>query len=381
MGPRGNSQTLLLTGHGQRVFGPVAEAFGSADFAVANLECPLVERSSPVAKPGKNHGAAPGCSLGLKEAGLRAVGLANNHILDHGWAGIESTIRACRQAGLETFGAGEDLVAADIWLVKELRGLRVAFAAVCEREWCFADDRSGGAAPLDVIRFARLVRARQGGYDVLILLVHGGTEYMPLPSPRFQNTCRFLVELGADAVLCQHSHVAGACEWHQGRPILYGQGNLLAPRELQMTRAWHWGCVALLEIEPETRHIVLRRVPYVQSLDQVGVRGMSAAETSEFEAQMAALDQEVTQPESVHSAWREHCERQKNAYFARLRGYVGWRQRLNVRLPMAEQLSPGAAKRQWLNLLRCDAHREAAETVLEASCGWPLPRGGDRERG
>jgi len=298
--------------------------------------------------------------------------LANNHIMDHGCAGLRTTLQTLNASGLGAVGAGENLAEADRWLVKTFGGLRVAFAAFCEREWCFAGPRHAGGAPLDLIHFTRLVAHRRGSYDVLVVLLHGGAEHVPLPSPRFQDTCRFLVEQGANAIICQHSHIAGAMEYYQGAPIVYGQGNLLALNSaLRTLCSWHIGCLIRLEINPSDRQIVARRLPFVQSFDTVGVRGMSASERGAFDEAMSRLDQQVQDSEQVLAAWKEFCAKRKLSYYSLLKGHTGLVRRVQCRLGVFERMIPREAKRVWLNLLRCDAHHESLESILEATCGWP----------
>lgn len=366
-----DAEIQLASGVGSRTFGALAEVFRTADFALVNLESPLVNDATPAPKIGPHLRGDPRCAAGLMQAGIHALNLSNNHIMDYGWPGLASTLAACEQAGLETFGAGRNLKEADRWLVKELRGLRVAFAGLSDREWSFAGPGHAGGAPLDPIRFTRLITQRRGSFDFLVVLVHGGTEHHPLPSPRFQDTCRFLVEQGADAVICQHSHIAGACEWHRERPIVYGQGNLLAPRRRPTSRAWHLGFLVRLEFAPSSRRVSLERIPFMQHWDCAGVRTLRPDEEAEFSAEMRRLDEQITDPTAVEAAWQEHCRRQTRSYLSHVRGYTGWWRRIHNRLPFVERLLSAERKRLWLQMLRCEAHREALETVLESACDWP----------
>ena len=375
LGPVGRVQDMLVNGDTHQVFGPVAEAFEQADFAVVNLECPLANAPTPIPKPGLNFLTSVECAAAFRDSGIGALGLANNHIMDQGWRGLESTLRACHQVGLETFGAGRNLEAADRWLIKRIGGVRVAFAAMCEREWCFGGLAFAGAAPLDPIRFTRLISVRRKSFDYLIVLLHGGAEYHPLPSPRLQDTCRFLVEQGADVVVCQHSHIAGACETFRGRPIVYGQGNLLAPRSRggQVNASWNLGFLAELTIRHCTGKVELKRIPYVQCRETPGIRRMLLSEAGPFAAESDRLDALVADPDAVLRAWVDYCTERRVFYWLSLRGNVGWRRRILRRLGLTDQFVPMTVRRALLNLLRCDAHREALEQILESSCGWPDP--------
>jgi len=39
--------------------------------------------------------------------------------------------------------------------------------------------------------------------------------------------CKFFIDSGVDAIVCQHSHCAGSFEHYKNRPIIYGQGNFI----------------------------------------------------------------------------------------------------------------------------------------------------------
>lgn len=81
----------------------------SAYLVVANLECQLIERSSPIRKTGPILGVPPSCAEALQKAGVGLLTLANNHLLDHGEAGLRHTMAVCRQTGIATVGAGANL--------------------------------------------------------------------------------------------------------------------------------------------------------------------------------------------------------------------------------------------------------------------------------
>ncbi len=86
--------------------------FKQADFAIINLESPLVEKKS-VPVPGKcTLRGATGWASTLKKSGIHLVTLANNHMMDYGEKGLLSTIEALHKADIDYVGAGKDSYAA-----------------------------------------------------------------------------------------------------------------------------------------------------------------------------------------------------------------------------------------------------------------------------
>jgi poly-gamma-glutamate capsule biosynthesis protein CapA/YwtB (metallophosphatase superfamily) len=192
--PIGDNVPLLRAGDKKGLFNDLLGELESADLRLANLECPLIQGPSPIRKTGPVFGADPECIRGIKAGGFDLLCLANNHILDHGAGGLKSTLEVCRSAGIETVGAGENLEFARRMWIRQVAGVRVGVLAMAEHEFSIATRKDWGANPLDLIEYVRTVQARRGEFDYLIVLVHGGDEFL-VPSPRIKKTCQFLVEM------------------------------------------------------------------------------------------------------------------------------------------------------------------------------------------
>lgn len=201
-----------------------------ADARAINLEAPLYDGSSPIEKAGPALSAPTACAKGL--AGLGPIlALSNNHILDHGVAGLESTFKALRGQGIPFFGAGGNLEDAAKPYVLEKNGMRIGLLAVCEREFSVAGEISPGANPFDPLETPDQVARLKAECDFVVALYHGGIECSRYPSPGLRKTLRKLAEKGADLVVCQHTHCVACYEEYMGSTILYGQGNLLFDRK------------------------------------------------------------------------------------------------------------------------------------------------------
>lgn len=107
--PIGRNMPLFQAGDAKALLGDLLPEFDRADLTIVNLECPLIREESPIEKTGPNLGAPVDCVKGLKAMGIDVIGMANNHILDHGEQGLRNTIKVCREAGMRVVGAGENL--------------------------------------------------------------------------------------------------------------------------------------------------------------------------------------------------------------------------------------------------------------------------------
>src|SRR5256885_7361886 len=98
--PIEGNTAYFKSGDAQTLFNDLLHEFTSADLVVANLECPLIQKKTPIVKTGPVFGEETSCINGIKAAGIDILSLANNHIMDHGSSGLRSTIETCASAGI-----------------------------------------------------------------------------------------------------------------------------------------------------------------------------------------------------------------------------------------------------------------------------------------
>lgn len=365
--PVGRNEPLFRRGDAAGLFHDLLAEFGRADIAVVNLECPLIRENTPILKTGPVLGAGEESITGIRAAGIDILALANNHIMDHGPAGLANTLRVCRESKVAAVGAGDDLAAARTILVRELEGVRVGFLAMAEHEFSIADEDNPGSNPLDVIDFVRNVRENRSRFDVLVVILHAGNEQYPYPRPRLMDTCRFLVEQGANAVVCQHSHCAGAMEMYRGAPIVYGQGNLLFDLPSRPA-GWYTGFLLCLSVE-RSGVVGTRVVPFVQSREEAGTRGLAGDEERVFRAGFEERSAAIASPAFVRAQWERFCAQNGDGYLLALFGHGRVTGRLNRWVPVLRVLHSRRELRTCLNLVRCESHREALLRILSAGAG------------
>jgi poly-gamma-glutamate capsule biosynthesis protein CapA/YwtB (metallophosphatase superfamily) len=194
---------------------------------VFNLEVPLVDTGNPILKCGPCLSAPRKTIEAIKKLEPTILALANNHILDHGYEGLKSTIDLLNDKCIGYIGAGENLVEASKATILEINEIKVGVYACAEHEFSIATDSTSGANPFDPLESLDHILQLKEQCDYVIVLYHGGKEYYRYPSPNLQKVCRKIVEKGADVVLCQHSHCIGCKEDYKNGVIVYGQGNFL----------------------------------------------------------------------------------------------------------------------------------------------------------
>ena len=205
----------------------IKEILQSADYRVVNMELPLIEENTPIEKCGPNLGAKTEAIKGYQALNVDLVTLANNHVLDHGKKGFDSTIKTLNSANIPYVGAGYTYEEAYKPKIVELGGKKIGFYATCQHEFSWIQDYGFGSNGFDPLEsLDHLVELKKQA-DYVIVLYHAGVEHYPYPTPRMQKECRKMIEKGADLVVCQHTHCVDCEEKYKGGTICYGQGDFI----------------------------------------------------------------------------------------------------------------------------------------------------------
>ena len=240
-----------------------------ADYAIINLECSVFDGEyKPITKCGINLHNSSESVKALKKIGFKGVTLANNHFADFGHEAVSESINLLKQYRLDYFGAGRNLQEASHVKYIEIKNKKIAIINCCEHEYTIATDTKAGCNPLDVIDVSRAIQKAKQDADYVVVIVHGGSEHYPLPTPRMQKWYRFFVEAGADAVVNHHQHCYSGYEIYEGKPIVYGIGNFCFDWEGQRNSAWNKGYMVELQLN---KQIEVKLIPYEQCEERVGV--------------------------------------------------------------------------------------------------------------
>ncbi|HEY5914228.1 MAG TPA: CapA family protein [Verrucomicrobiae bacterium] len=361
--PTNANAEYFCNGDARALFHDLLEEFEAADLAVANLECPLVERKSPIPKTGPVLEGASEAVEGIARSHIRCLGLANNHILDHGAAGLENTLRVCATAGIQTFGAGRNLEEAGRALVVNAGPLRIGLVGASEQEWSIATARCPGANPMDLIDCARTLNRLREDVDFSIVLLHDGAEYYPFPSPRLRKVCRFLVDQGAGLVVCQHSHCAGAFEAYGRGHIVYGQGNLISDSSGR-DGGWHEGFLIRLAISSDLS-ANWQPVTYTQSDPPPGARRMPPERERLFLEALAERSRAILDDAFVARSWEQFCQRQRHSLMSFVLGHGRLLRRLNQTGGIVRHVHGKQRLREIKNCVVSDTNREVFLQALD----------------
>jgi len=206
----------------------VRNLMSGADLAMVNLEGPAPAKAT-YHPHGMTFNFDQSFLAGLKYAGIDVVSLANNHIGNAGRQGILDTIAALNKLGIAHSGAGANTAAARTPALFTVDGVKVALLAYDSIASSYgagpakpgSAQLSWGTAPDDIRA------ARSAGAQVVIVYPHWGLEYHTGPTSAERTWAHQMIDAGADLIIGNHAHWAGAMEVYKGKPIWYALGNFV----------------------------------------------------------------------------------------------------------------------------------------------------------
>ncbi|PYJ51014.1 MAG: poly-gamma-glutamate biosynthesis protein [Verrucomicrobia bacterium] len=227
------------------IWGDVLQELERAEvnLRIINLETAITSAETPWRGKGIHYRMHPqniGC---LSAARITACALANNHVLDWGYAGLSETLRTLAEAGIARSGAGENADEAAAPAVLNVPGkgrlLLFSFGSTTSgipREWCATDSRAGenlldDLSETTAARIANQMRQFQQPCDLLVASIHWGSNWGYDIPPQQIAFAHRLVEGGVAIVHGHSSHHVKAIEVFKGRLILYGCGDFITDYE------------------------------------------------------------------------------------------------------------------------------------------------------
>lgn len=300
--PQHRVSALLEGSRYNDVLGDVRDVVTKADYALVNFECAITKGAEqPIEKCGPNlHCTERGIEV-LKWAGFNTVTLANNHFYDYGNEGVRNTLVACETYGIDVVGGGNNIMEASKTLYKKINGETLGIINCCEHEFSIATETMGGSNPLNPIQQYYAIQEAKQHADYVLVIVHGGHEHYQLPSPRMQETYRFFVDAGADAVVNHHQHCYSGYEIYQGKLIFYGLGNFCFDNPQNRYSKWNEGYMVMLEMDG--KELKYELIPYVQCNGFGKVEILPGSTNRVFFQNISALNSIISDKDKLESEY------------------------------------------------------------------------------
>jgi capsule synthesis protein PGA_cap len=261
-------ERALALGGGRRydfapLFAAIRPYIRGADLALCHVETPMTP-AAPSGYPVFN--TPPGLATAIRQAGWDACSTASNHTLDQGQRGVNDTIGALDRAGVLHTGSSSSAAAQRKPLIMAVKGIRIAFLA-------YTGLTNGIPLPhpwsVNLISAARILadahRARADGAQAVIVNLHWGDEYAAQPSSSQLALARTLTRSpDITAIVGQHAHVVQPIRLINGKPVVFGEGNLISNQTSACCPAASQdGMIVLLTIRADRRAARVTGIHYV----------------------------------------------------------------------------------------------------------------------
>jgi poly-gamma-glutamate synthesis protein (capsule biosynthesis protein) len=210
------------------------------DLRIVNLETAVTTRDDWQRTKGIHYRMHPANVPCLTAAGIDCCVVANNHVLDWGYAGLADTLDTLRHAGLQTAGAGRDQAeaAAPARLSVPGKGRVLVFSfgvgsSGIPPDWGASSGLPGVNLLADfsdatLRRIAAQVKAVKRAGDVVVASIHwGGNWGYAVPAAHRDFAHALIDRCAVDVVHGHSSHHPLGIEVYRERPILYGCGDFL----------------------------------------------------------------------------------------------------------------------------------------------------------
>ncbi|MEG0741177.1 MAG: CapA family protein [Clostridia bacterium] len=208
----GDTFDTVIAEHGMDwCFGAIAEPFLHDDMSLVNLEV-VLQANSKGHQRGKQYTfrGDPSYAQILRAAGIEQVNLANNHYIDFGRSGRDSTRAALTAGGVAFSGYTYRYVC-------ELEGRKLGFAGC--RETTFLQSKAAMRKDLKALE--------SEGCEVIFYSCHWGKEYSPTHNRTQERMADYAIANGADIVVGTHPHCVQGIEQRGKGVVIYSLGNLV----------------------------------------------------------------------------------------------------------------------------------------------------------
>ncbi len=167
----------------------------------------------------------------LHAFGTDIVNLANNHVYDFGPDALLDTIAALDEEEIPHVGAGSNLEEASkpCYFVCNGRKIAIVAATQIERSLNYTkeatEEEPGVLKTLVADKFVKVIKKAKKNSDIVIVVVHWGTEGDSNYGRDQSNLAKEFAEAGADVIIGGHTHCLQGFDMVENVPVIYSLGN------------------------------------------------------------------------------------------------------------------------------------------------------------
>ncbi len=212
----------------------------NTDVRIINLETSVTTSNDYWKNKGINYRMHPKNIACLSSAHIDFCSLANNHVLDWGYSGLEQTLETLKKEDLKFSGAGLNVEEAEkpaiFRIYDKTRLIVLSFglqSSGIPYSWQATEDKPGvslladlSATTVQEIK-SKISKVKLPG-DIVDFSIHwGGNWGYEISFDQIDFAHRLIDEAAVDIIHGHSSHHAKAIEVYKGKPVIYGCGDFI----------------------------------------------------------------------------------------------------------------------------------------------------------
>lgn len=211
----------------------IYEFFKNNDFNILNFESPVTE-STLTKKAALTHKSNPESLKFIKTYIKNPIlSLANNHMMDFGPKGLLDTIKCIETEKIPFIGAGKNQNQATDYIILG-KEIKVGVIAVQYKDYYIATSNKPGPSHNKHFKIIKQkVKELKAKTDWIIMIYHGGEEFINTPMPYTRKLYKNFLKWGVDIVVAHHPHTVQGYEKVKNKMIFYSLGNFVFDTNFQ----------------------------------------------------------------------------------------------------------------------------------------------------
>ncbi len=216
----------------------IKDFFASNDVNIINYESPITS-CRQTKKRRLSHRSDPQVLNFIKD-NIHAplLSLANNHMMDFRSIGIIDSVDNVEASGLPFIGAGRSMDEASKCTIIGNENLKIGVIAIQYKGYKIkSEGRYAGPFSEEHDEFLRKrIEEFRSQVDWLVLVYHGGDEFLYAPMPYIRKLLKKYLSWGCDVIVAHHPHVVQGYEYFGKKAVFYSLGNFIFDTDYQRSQ-------------------------------------------------------------------------------------------------------------------------------------------------
>ena len=221
----------------ERIDKKIYDFFESNDFNVINFESPIT--MSEITKKDALAHKSDQTALQFVKKHIKnpVLSLANNHMMDFGKKGLLDSLEYTKKENLKTIGAGFNENEATNYVILGDK-VKVGILAFQYKDYFIATENTPGTAHEKHKKLIKKkIKELKEKVDYVVLIYHGGDEFLNAPMPYTRKKIKKFLKYGADIIVVHHPHTVQGYEKIKNKTIFYSLGNFIFDTDFQRAQS------------------------------------------------------------------------------------------------------------------------------------------------